>query len=629
MPHHMKLTTLTAIRRVLSCLLLFSLSVLGKSSSAKLELWHVEPPFWFTEMANPEVQVLIHAKDVGKYNVEIDAQGIRYNNSTKVENPNYLFVNLTVLPACKAGKFDIVLKNGKHTHRVAYELKARNEAQKKLMGLTPADNMYLIMPDRFANGNEKNDVVKGMNEMTINRDSLFYRHGGDLQGIMQHLDYLEDMGITALWINPVLENDQPQWSYHGYAATDLYRVDKRLGDNDLYRELAQEAHKRGIKMVMDIIHNHVGNECWFVRDLPAADWIHQFPKFTKTTYRATTLLDPYASEYDKKIMTDGWFDRHMPDLNQDNALLAKYLIQNNIWWVEYIGIDALRLDTYAYSSEDFRQKWVAAVLAEYPRLSIFGETWVQGLPTQIYFHGHTHVQTPFKSQLTGLTDFQLYYAANAAFNEPFGWNEGVMRLYETLAGDYLYSDPNGNVTFLDNHDLSRYFSVVGERLDKFKLGITFLFTTRGIPCLYYGTEILMKNFANPDGLVRLDFPGGWPADKSNKFNKTDRTSAENEAFEYIRSLCQWRKKSTVITNGRLMQYVPEKGIYTYFRYTDKEAVMVVINSNDTQQTLETERFVERLAGYKSAQNILTKEKINNLNKLNLPPTSALVLELKR
>ena len=597
-------------------------------SAAKLDIWHIEPPFWFTEMSNPDFQILLYAKDINKYCVQIEGQGIKYNNTIQTENNNYLFINLSVLPQAKAGTFEIILNNEKHKHRIPYQLKARNIEQKNFMGLTPADNMYLIMPDRFSNGSEKNDIVKGMNETTINRDSLIYRHGGDIQGIINHLDYLQDLGITALWLNPVLENNQPKWSYHGYAATDLYNTDKRLGNNETYLKLAEEAHKKGIKMVMDIIHNHVGDQCWFIQDLPANDWIHKFPKFTKTTYRATTLHDPYAAQYDKKIMTDGWFDQHMPDLNQDNPLLATYLIQNNIWWIEYLGIDAIRLDTYAYSSEKFRQEWAKAILAEYPKLSIFGETWVQGLPVQIYFHGQTNIKTNFHSQLTGLTDFQLYYAINAAFNESFGWNEGVMRLYETLSGDYLYSNPNGNVVFLDNHDLSRYFSVVGENLDKFKLGITFLLTTRGIPCIYYGSEILMKNYANPDGLVRMDFPGGWEGDKSNKFKSSGRTASENEAFDYVRKLCQWRKKAEVIAEGRLMQFVPEKGIYTYFRYTDKEAVMVVINSNAEKQILDTSRFLERLKGYKSAHNIITGEKTDNLNSLQLPAMGALVLELK-
>lgn len=598
-------------------------------SAAKLDVWHMEPPFWFTEMNDPNLQILIHAKNIGKYKVKIETQGIQYKNSVQVENPNYLFVNLTILPEAKADKFDLILSEGKHTHKISYQLKERNAAQKTLMGLNPSDNMYLIMPDRFANGDEKNDVVKDMNEAVINRDSLIYRHGGDLKGIIDRLDYLKDLGITALWLNPVLENNQPKWSYHGYAATDLYHVDRRLGSNETYLQLAQEAHKRDMKIVMDIIHNHVGDQCWFIRDLPDKDWIHQFPEFTKTTYRATTLLDPYAAEYDKKQMTDGWFDRHMPDLNQDNPLLATYLIQNNIWWIEYAGIDALRLDTYAYSSEPFKQKWAKAILAEYPKLSIFGETWVQGLPTQIYFHGHTTLNNSFPSQLTGLTDFQLYYAVNAAFNEPFGWNEGVMRLYETLAGDYLYSNPNGNVTFLDNHDLSRYLSVVGEDLSKFKMGLTFLLTTRGIPCIYYGTEILMRNFANPDGLVRLDFPGGWPNDKSNKFKENGRSDAENEVFNYLQKLLQWRKKTPVIANGRLMQFVPEKGVYTYFRYTENAAAMIIINSNAQEQLLDTSRFAERLAGYKAAHNVLTNEKTNNLKSIKVPPMTALVLELKK
>lgn len=606
-------------------------SILPYIAFAKPNIDHIEPPFWWVGMQNSDLQIMVHADNIAEYShiaVLPADKGIVFQSAVHTENKNYVFINLRILPNAQAGKYELVFGKGKDVFKHTYELKARQADNKRLMGLNPSDVMYLAMPDRFANGDTKNDVVKTTNQTTLNRDTLGWRHGGDIKGVIDHLDYLQDLGITALWLNPTLENNQPLWSYHGYACTNHYQTDPRLGSNDTYLSLSNQCHQRGIKMVMDIIHNHVGNEHWFIKDLPMHNWIHQYPEFTKTTYRATTLLDPYFAQSDKDLMLNGWFDKHMPDLNQDNSLVATYLIQNNIWWVEYAGIDALRLDTYAYSSEAFREQWIAALLREYPTLSIFGETWVQGLPIQIYFHGQTQIKQKFQSGLTGLTDFQLYYATTAAFNENFGWNEGVMRLYETLASDYLYSQAQGNVTFLDNHDLSRYFSVVGEDINKLKMGLTFLLTTRGIPCIYYGTEILMKNFANPDGLVRLDFPGGWQGDKDNKFSEKGRTESENDVFNYTRRLCQWHKKANVIRHGKLKQYVPEKGIYTYFRYTDNESAMIIINSNKEATKLDTKRFDENLMGYSSAYNIITDEKINKLKQIDIPAMTALVLILQ-
>lgn len=599
---------------------------------AKPNIAHIEPPFWWVGMQNSDLQVVVHAKNIAQYRVSVSPQaaerGLVLRSTITTENPNYAFLNLSIAGNAPAGKYDLVFSNDKERFTYAYELRPRQPDRRRLMGLTPSDVMYLIMPDRFANGDPSNDIVKNTRQTTLSRDTLGWRHGGDLRGVINHLDYIADLGITALWLNPTLENDQPLWSYHGYACTNHYQTDPRLGNNDLYLELSDQCHRRGIKMVQDIIHNHVGDQHWLIRDLPAADWIHQFPKFTKTTYRATTLLDPYVADTDKNLMLNGWFDAHMPDLNQDNPLVATYLTQNNIWWIEYAGIDALRLDTYAYSSETFKQQWIKAILREYPNMSIFGETWVQGLPTQLYFHGQTKVKQDFQSQLTGLTDFQLYYAIKAAFSEPFGWTEGVMRLYETLSSDYLYTNPNGNITFLDNHDLDRYLSVVGNNTDKLKMGLAFLLTTRGIPCIYYGTEITMKNLANPDGLVRLDFPGGWHGDPNNKFTAKGRSDTENDVFDYTRRLCQWHKNADVIRHGKLKQYVPEKGVYAYFRYTDRESAMIIINSNAEAAAINTARFAENLQGYTQARNIISDQTLQLNATLEIPPMTAWVLELR-
>lgn len=598
----------------------------GAAIAANTPIEHTAPPYWWVNMQHPHLQVMLHGKNIAHYQVKLSSTDVQLKSVSTLDNPNYVFIDLDISQA-KAQKFDFVFsQNEKKQFSHPYELKQRHTPAPQ--GLSSADVIYLLMPDRFANGNPKNDAVSTMQETCLQRDSLIARHGGDLQGVIDHLDYLDNLGITALWLNPVLTNDQPKWSYHGYAATDHYQIDPRFGDIELYRNLSQKAHQKGIKMVKDVIFNHVGDQHWFIKDLPSATWIHQFPKFTKTTYMTSTLMDPYASQYDKSVLLDGWFDKHMPDLNQQNLYVQNYLIQNCIWWTEVAQLDAFRLDTYAYSDPDFLVLWSERLTKEYPTLGLFGETWVQGEPIQAYFHGNTNINKNFNANMHGLTDFQLYYAINAALNENFGWETGVSRLYYTLVKDYLYTDATHNVTFLDNHDLSRYYSVIGEDVDKYKIGIGFLLTTRGIPCIYYGTEILMKNFANPDGLVRLDFVGGWQGDSSNKFEPKGRTQQEQMAFAFVQQLLQWRQNKTVIHSGKLMQFIPEKGVYTYFRYNDKESVMVMLNPSNEAVSIATDKFAERLQNYQKATDILTQQTFDISKSITVPAKGILIMELK-
>ncbi len=591
---------------------------------------HVEPPFWWTGMKNPELQILLHGPEIGSWTPRIDAKGIRLMESHRVENPNYLFLDLYIDSSAEVGRFDIVLQKDNNLIVYSYQLRERKHDPQRIDPLHPADLIYLAMPDRFANGDPDNDRVAGMRDQSLDRSKMFERHGGDLRGVLDHLDYLKELGVTALWLNPVLENNEKSESYHGYAATDLYRVDPRLGDNALFVKLCDELQKRNMKMIMDVVHNHWGIHHWMIQDLPSADWIHQWDTFTRTNYRAPAMLDPHGSAYDRKIFNEGWFDEHMPDLNQDNPLLGRYLIQNNIWWIEYAGIDAFRLDTYAYSDPDFLEKMGRAIRREYPGFFMFGETWVHGVPIQVYFDGNTRVEKDFDSKVSSLTDFQVYYAIQEALNGRFGWTSGTARLYYTFAMDYLYGDPSDNVLFLDNHDLSRFYSVVGEDLAKFKMGIAFLMTARGIPSLYYGTEILMKNFADPDGKVREDFPGGWPDDTVSKFEAEGRSAEENEAFEYIKKLARWRAGSEAVSRGKMMQFVPEQnGVYVYFRYTENESAMVVMNPSDNEEHIDTGRFEERTAGYRQAVNVLTGEKFPLRPSMRIPARTCLVLELEK
>lgn len=593
-------------------------------------LERIEPSNWWVGMKNTKLQLIVHGNQIASRNVTINYPGVTLLQTNKVENANYLFLDLEISPATQPGTFPIrFAKKGAKTLVFNYELKARNVKQVKAQGVNTKDLVYLIMPDRFANGDKTNDIVKGMTETTLNRDSMYLRHGGDIQGIINNLDYLQDLGVTALWINPLLTNDQPKTSYHGYANTENYQIDPRYGTNELYKKLIDEMHKRGMKMVKDLVHNHVGSRHWTVLDLPSKDWLNQWPTFTRTTYREQTHFDPYASAADKNQMVKGWFDFHMPDPNQQNPYVRNYITQSHIWWVEYAGVDAFRLDTYAYNDLDYMAEWAKAIKAEYPNLNSFGETWVQGVPSQTYFTEGNVVNQGFDSGLDGVTDFQALWAVNEALNGKFGWTDGVVRLYNTLAYDYQYKDATKNVVFLDNHDLNRFYSVVNEDFSKYKSGIAWLLSTRGIPQFYYGNEILMTGTTTPDGKVRLDFKGGWPEDKTNKFTAAGRTEKENEAFNYVRKLATYRKNNEVLQTGKMMQFVPQDGVYVYFRYNADKTVMVLMNGEEKEVNVTTARFAERTKGFKQAINIATDEVLADISQINIPAKTTLILELKK
>lgn len=610
--------------------LLFLLLFLFQNLFAQTEdIKRVDPPYWFTLMNNSQVELCVYGPAISKYEVSVNYPGVTITKVNKVDNADYLFIDLNIVMETKSGVVPIKFSSPKKTFTYNYELRSRIVARNRAAGVTSSDLIYLLMPDRFANGDTTNDVVKGMKQQGVYRDSLEQRHGGDLKGIFKNMPYFKFLGVTALWLNPVLENDEPAESYHGYAITDHYRVDRRLGTNEDYTQLVEFAHNAGMKIIFDVVLNHVGDEHYFIKSKPTADWVHQWPEFTRTTYKDGTLMDPYAATADKKIMSDGWFDKRMPDLNQKNPFLATYLIQNSIWWIETTGIDAFRLDTYVYSDLEFENNWIKAIKNEYPNFTIFGETWVHGVTNQSYFTKNNYTHVPFKSELPGVTDFQLYYAINDALNQKFGWTEGVNRLYQTLSADYVYENPNNNVVFLDNHDLSRYYSVCGEDLNKWKMGLVFLMTTRGIPMLYSGTEILMKNFANgPASNVRQDFPGGWNSDTVNKFKPLGRTDKENEAYNFVAKLANWRQYRDAVKTGKLMQFVPVDGVYVYFRYNEKQTIMVVMNSNDKEINLDTKRFTERMQNFKTAWELTSEKTLNDITTIAVPAKTAYILELK-
>jgi glycosidase len=595
-----------------------------KSSSIQ----RIDPTFWWVGMKNPKLQLLVHNPGIAESKLTLAAYpGVTLEGTQKLESPNYLLVNLNIAPDTKPGKLKLEFVGGKNKLKYDYELRARSTDKSRVQGINSSDFIYFLMPDRFANGDPKNDIIKTARARTVARDSMYARHGGDYKGIEQHFDYLKSLGVTAIWPTPVTENDMPKASYHGYAVTDYYNSDPRYGTTEEYAQFVQKAHQNGLKVIHDVVLNHMGSYNYLFLDQPAKDWFNQWPAFTRSNYNSSALNDPYGSVRDRDLYNKGWFDTTMPDVNQSNPLVSTYLIQNFLWWVEYTGLDGYRIDTYPYSDPKFLMDWGKALLDEYPQLGMFGEAWVGSTAQQAFFA--RNILPPvdgFKSNLPGVLDFQSQNAIWDALKE----KGNPTRLYEALQGDWLYEDATRNVVFMDNHDMSRVYSVIGESLPRLKMGFAWLLTTRGIPQLYYGTEILMKNFSNPDGLVRSDFPGGFAGDKQNKFTAAGRTPQEQEAFAYVSKLGTYRKAHPVLQTGKLMQFIPQDGIYTYFRYNEQgETVMVMLNSNQEEKTVDGTRFTERLTRFASGTEVVSGAAVTDLKSFKVPGWSALVVELRK
>ena len=610
---------------IVSVFLLIQILAQGQNTFTR-----VEPAFWWVGFSNPEVEVLFYHKDLNlsAYQPRVQSETVKLKRVTRTENPRYVFLTLQLTAATQPGVVPIVFTDGKKSISYSYQFKERSSDKNRIQGFTSADVLYLIMPDRFANGDVKNDSLPGFYQ-GVHRDQPFGRHGGDIKGISDHLDYIKDLGVTGIWLNPILENNQKRESYHGYAITDLYKVDQRFGSNEDYVALINKGHSMGIKMIQDMVINHIGNEHWLMKDLPEKDWVHQFPTFTRSNYRSEAVSDPYRSTHDLTLMSDGWFDNTMPDVNQNNPLFATYLIQNAIWWIEYAGIDGIRMDTYPYPDKDFMARWAKAILTEYPQFNIVGEVLMNAKPIISYWQQGAVNHDGYQSNLPSVIDFPLTNAINAALNEKGSWDTGLSKLYMTLSHDFIYPNANGNVTFVDNHDMSRYYHNVGRDMNKFKMGLTFLLTTRGIPQLYYGTELLMDGDYSIHPTVRRDVPGGWREDKENNFIRAGRTKDQNEAYDFMKKLLDWRKAKPVIHSGKLMHFIPHDNIYVYFRYSDNgETVMIVLNGNDKPMELKTDRFKEVMRGKSSARDIINDVTINNLSSLQVPSNVSLILELR-
>lgn len=602
--------------------LIFALPAAGQKLSK------IEPASWWRGMELDTVEFMVYGKDIS----DLTAVGkeLIVLGTTTLESPNYLFVEIVIPDDARIGAHKLLFKDQKGHHKgiLAIEVLEREENSAKRKGFNSADFIYLITPDRFRNGDPSNDRVKGMFEGS-NRDFIGGRHGGDLAGIIKSLDYFEKMGISSLWLNPVLENNMETYSYHGYAMTDLYNVDPRYGTNEQYKELADKAKERGIGIIMDQVANHIGSLHPWMSDLPSEDWVNQWPEFTQTNHMKVSRFDPHGAEVDRRQFTDGWFVETMPDLNQRNEKLARYLIQNSIWWVEYLGLHGIRMDTWPYPDKQFLADWTEAILQEYPNFNIVGEEWVSNPSLISYWQSGTAKMDDYTSYLPSVMDFPLQSAVVDGLMGETSWRSSMTKIYESLANDYMYGDINNVMIFPDNHDMSRIYTRLNEDFDKWKMAMTLFFTTRGTLQFYYGTEILMNNLGTEDhGVIRSDFPGGWEGDAVNAFTGEGLTTQQKEAQEFIRVLANLRRQSCALNMGEMLHYIPQDEVYVYFKSFGDEHKMIVLNRNDEEAELSLERFQQGLEGFIRADNVLTSETIELGSTMTLAPMGSYIFDLK-
>ena len=593
------------------------LSFLGFKTPVQASIKKVAPTFWWAGMKNTELQVLLYGEDISSSDVSLTSSDVYLKEVVRQANSNYLILYLDLKEA-RPQKFDIVLKKGRKVTKVPYELKERIRRGTDIEGFTSSDVLYLIMPDRFANGNPDNDVIPGMLENKVDRNEQFGRHGGDFKGISEHLDYISDLGVTAIWLNPTQENDMKDGSYHGYAITDYYQIDRRFGTNEEFCNLVNEAHGKGLKVVMDMIFNHCGSENYLFKDRPQDDWFNFRSNYVQTSFKTASVMDIHASDYEKAIATDGWFTQVMPDLNQRNRHVARYLIQSSIWWIEYAGINGIRQDTHPYADYDFMSSWCKEVLEEYPHFNIVGETWLNSNVLVSYWQKDSKLAVPKNSNLPTVMDFPLTDLMSKAFDEETTeWSGGLYRLYDYHTQDLVYANPMNLLIFLDNHDTSRFCKNEedAKNIVRYKQAITYLLTTRGIPQIYYGTEILMAaDKSEGDGCLRRDFPGGWKGDKVNCFTAEGRTDLQNEAFDYTRKLLNFRKNNEAICKGTMKHFSICKGVYVYERKYNDKSVVVFMNGTDEKQTLSLVPYKEILPSssvtdFISGKNVVLDEEI--------------------
>ena len=633
------------MRRLLIFSLLIGASITMSAAKQKISIDRIEPANWFVGMKNPQVQLMVYGSGIRDVQeVTTDYPGVRIDSLVRLDSPNYLLIYMNVKDA-QPGKMTLLFKSQKSKLKPkTFELKAREKKGEEHKGFDISDVLYLLMPDRFASGRADNDQIAGMNTYTNDRTQPSLRHGGDLEGIRQHLDYFTELGVTALWFTPLLENNSPDnngfSTYHGYATTDYYKVDPRFGSNEEYRLLVNEAHQKGLKVVMDMIFNHCGFEHPWVKDLPSNDWLnlHEWLKesngtsdsrntsFQQTSYKLTPVVDPYASEVDKKETTEGWFVSTMPDLNQHNPHLMRYLIQNSKWWIETVGIDGIRMDTYPYAFAEPMAQWMKELDEEYPNFNTVGETWVTEPPYTATWQKDSKL-SEHNSYLKTVMDFSFFDKMSQAKNEETdAWWNGMNRLYNSFVYDYLYPNPSSVMAFIDNHDTDRFLGAGRDSL-MLKQALTLLLTVQRIPQLYYGTEILMNGTKEvTDGNVRQDFPGGFPGDAHNCFTKEGRSKSEQSMFSWLSRLLHWRQSNETIIRGYQTQFIPYNGIYVITRRWHRNTVMTILNGTSKPATMPVARYAEVIGKTTRVKDILTGRYYDLSKDLELKPRQSLVLE---
>lgn len=588
------------------------------SLSITAQIERVEPPNWWLDFENDEVQLMIYGENIGKAEVNLDATGIDLEAVHRAKSPNYLFLDLKLTEQAQPGSFPISfnLENGdKLVHE--YEIKERTRPESDFIGFNNKDAIYLITPDRFANGDPTNDEDASLREKTIDREDDYDRHGGDIRGIIDHLDYIDEMGFTALWSSPLLINDMESGSYHGYAMTDFYRVDPRFGTLEEYKDLAEKAREKGIKLIMDQVANHIGSGHWWMEDLPFEDWLNYQEEFeqgkelTKSNHIRTTNQDFYAAEVDKKQMTEGWFVDTMPDLNQENPFMAKYLIQNSIWWIEYLGLGGIRQDTYPYPDKEFMSEWAGAIMTEYPDFNIVGEEWSYNPLLIRYWQDGVENKDGYESNLRSTMDFAMQGAIVEGLKEEEDWGSGLIKLYEGLANDFAYECPEDIMIFPDNHDKSRIFTQLDEDVAKTKMAVAYMLVLPRTPQIYYGTEILMDDTANPGdhGLIRTEFPGGWEDHDTNAFTGEGLSEEEVGMQDFLKKILNYRKNSEAIHSGKTLHFAPQDGVYVLARQTEGESVVIILNKNEENFNLGLERFEQLGLNGKNLKNLISEESL--------------------
>jgi glycosidase len=571
--------------------LCLGLMLSASASAREFAVDHLEPSSWWVGMKHARIELMVHGSAIGALKPRLSRAGVGVVDVQRVENPNYLFVTLEIADDAKPGTFDIDFLDGDRVVvRHPFHLQAREPGSAARKGFDPSDAIYLIVPDRFANGDPGNDTVAALRE-PADRALPNGRHGGDIAGISKNIGYIAGMGFTQLWSTPLLENDQPKFSYHGYAITDLYRIDPRFGSNEDYRALSRSARAKGVGLIMDVVLNHIGSSHWWMRDLPTPDWINHGGEFAPTNHRRTTVQDPHAAPQDRAGFVEGWFSPGMPDLNQRNPHLATYLIQNSLWWIEYAGLSGIREDTFGYADSEFLGAWGKAVLDEYPNFNMVGEEWSATPATIAHWQRGKVNPDGHVPHMPSMMDFPLHIALRDALNEPEGRDTGWIRLYEALANDYLYPDADRLVVFAENHDTTRLLANVKGDLALFKMAMAYLATVRGTPQFFYGSEISMEGpREREDGKIRADMPGGWAGDAKNAFTGAGLSPAERDAQDYLRRLLRWRRNTPTVQHGKLQHFAPIDGVYVYFRYDDQGTVMVALNRNAGPTPLALERF---------------------------------------